>query len=112
MGVNVTKPRQTCIRWNVEPEAKLVVVVTWMSGEARRQNRQLAGRAVGPHLLGVFQKTEKEEECSDIKKREGSGGSKSQIPLEREAMAIERIERTGEDHRRDHKAGQNRIRMR
>jgi hypothetical protein len=33
--------------------------------------------------LGGLQKREKEEECSDIEKREGSGGSKSEKPIER-----------------------------
>jgi hypothetical protein len=36
-----------------------------------------------PLLLGGLQKTEKEDECSDIEKREGSGGSQSQVPIER-----------------------------
>jgi hypothetical protein len=36
--------------------------------------------------LGDLQKIEKEEECSDIEKREGSGGSKSQTPRERVAI--------------------------
>jgi hypothetical protein len=36
------------------------------------------------HLFGGLQKTELEEECSDIEKREESGGSKSQTPIEKE----------------------------
>jgi hypothetical protein len=64
-----------------------------------------------PHLLGGLQKREKEEECSDIEKREGLGHSKSQTPIER-AVAIERIERTGEALRRADKRGQNQIMMR
>jgi hypothetical protein len=37
-----------------------------------------------PHLLGGLQNIEnQEEECSDIEKREGPGGSKSQRPIER-----------------------------
>jgi hypothetical protein len=37
-----------------------------------------------PHLFGGLQKTGKEEECSDIEKREESGGSKSQTRIEKE----------------------------
>jgi hypothetical protein len=37
-----------------------------------------------PLLLGGLQKTEKEEECSDIEKREESGDSKSQTPIKKE----------------------------
>jgi hypothetical protein len=36
-----------------------------------------------PHLLGCLQKIEKEEECSDIEKREGLGHSKSETPIKR-----------------------------
>jgi hypothetical protein len=34
--------------------------------------------------LGGLQKIEKEEACSDIEKRAGSGDSKSQTPIDRE----------------------------
>jgi hypothetical protein len=61
--------------------------------------------------LGDVQKSEKEEECSDIEKREGSGDSKGQIPIEG-GVAIERIERTATDLRMAHEKGENRISMR
>jgi hypothetical protein len=35
------------------------------------------------HLFGSHQKIEKEEECSDIEKREEPGGSKSQTLIDR-----------------------------
>jgi hypothetical protein len=54
--------------------------------------------------LGRLQKIEKEEELSDIEKRDGSGGSKSQTSIERERVAIER---TAKDLRVAHKNGQN-----
>jgi hypothetical protein len=61
-----------------------------------------------PHLLGGLQSIEnQEEECSDIEKREGPGGSKSQTPIEREGVAIERIERRAKNFRIAHKKGQN-----
>jgi hypothetical protein len=78
MGVHITEPRQTYIQSNAESEAKPAVVVAWSGGEARRQKRRLEGKAVVPHVLGGLQKTEKEEECSDIEKREEPGDSKSQ----------------------------------
>jgi hypothetical protein len=62
--------------------------------------------------LRPLQKIEKEEECSDIEKREGFGGSKSQTPMAREALVIKRIERTAEDLGRTDKTGQNWISMR
>jgi hypothetical protein len=62
--------------------------------------------------LGVLQTIESEEECSDIEKREGSGDSKSQTFIDREGMAIERIEWTAEDLRMAHKNGQDWIWMR
>jgi hypothetical protein len=62
--------------------------------------------------LGGPQKIAKEEVCSDIEKREGSGDSTSQTPIDREGMAIERIERTAEDLRMARKNGQNWISMR
>jgi hypothetical protein len=66
-----------------------------------------------PHLLGGLQTIEnQEEECSDIEKREGSGCSKSQTPISRNGLTIERIERTAEDFRTSHKKRQNRISMR
>jgi hypothetical protein len=49
----------------------------------------------------VFQKTENEDECSDIEKREGSVGLMFQSPLEVDVPAIERIERRTDDLRRD-----------
>jgi hypothetical protein len=63
--------------------------------------------------LGGLQTDEEEdhEECSDIEKREESGGSKSEIPIER-GVAIERIERAAEDIRMANKKGQNKIPMR
>jgi hypothetical protein len=60
------------------------------------------------HLFGSLQNIEKEEECSDIEKREGSGSSKSQTPIEKEAVAIER---TADDLRRAQEKGQNWISM-
>jgi hypothetical protein len=63
-------------------------------------------------LLGGFQKNENEEEMWDIQKREGSGGSRSETPIEMEKVATEAMERTAEDLRRDHKKGQNWISMR
>jgi hypothetical protein len=60
-------------------------------------------------LVGL-QKIEREEECSDIEKREGSGSWKSQTPIERGGM--EGIERTAEDLRMAHKKGQNWISIR
>jgi hypothetical protein len=48
----------------------------------------------------------------DIQEREMSGDSKSETPIEMEAVAIERIERTAEGLRRDHKTGRNWIWMR
>jgi hypothetical protein len=65
-----------------------------------------------PHLFGGVQNIEKEEECTDTEKREGSGDSKSQTPIDREGMAIERIERTAEDLRMAHNNGQNWMSMR
>jgi hypothetical protein len=58
-----------------------------------------------PHVLGGLQKTEKDEEYSDIKKREGFGNLKSQTPLDREGVAIERIEWTDKYLRMAHKNG-------
>jgi hypothetical protein len=55
---------------------------------------------------------EKEKECSHLEKREGSGGSKSQAPREREGLATERIERIAEDLRMARKKGQNWISIR
>jgi hypothetical protein len=60
-----------------------------------------------PHPFGGLQNIEKEEECSHIEKREGSGDSKSQTPIDREGVAIERIERTAKDLRMAQQKGQN-----
>jgi hypothetical protein len=57
--------------------------------------------------LESLQKIEKEEELSDIEKREGSGGPESEAPIDREGVVIERIERTAKDLRIAHKQGQN-----
>jgi hypothetical protein len=62
--------------------------------------------------LGVGQKKENEEEMLDIQKRGGSRVSKSKTSIEIKAMAMETIQRTAEDLRRDHKKGQNWISMR
>jgi hypothetical protein len=62
--------------------------------------------------LGGFQTIENEQEWSDIQKREGPGGPKSQAAIEREGLAIERIERTTEDPDMAHKNGQNWISVR
>jgi hypothetical protein len=67
----------------------------------------LKGKAVGPHLLGGFQKIENEEELSEIEKRDGSGSSKSQTLIERDELAIERIEKAAKDLCMAHKKGQN-----
>jgi hypothetical protein len=63
-------------------------------------------------LSGGVQNIEKEEECSDIEKRERSGGSKNEKLMEMEALAIERIERTAKGLRMAHKKGQDWISMR
>jgi hypothetical protein len=55
---------------------------------------------------------EKENECSHLEKREGSGGSKSQAPIEKEGVATARMERTAEDLRMARKKGQNWISIR
>jgi hypothetical protein len=47
----------------------------------------------------------------DIQEREMSGDSKSETPIEMEAVAIETIKRIAEDPRRDHKMGRNWIWM-
>jgi hypothetical protein len=65
-----------------------------------------------PHLFGGPQDIEKEEERSHIENKEGSGDSKSQTPIDREGVAIERIERTAKDLRMAHKKGQGWIWMR
>jgi 3-keto-L-gulonate-6-phosphate decarboxylase len=64
-----------------------------------------------PYLLGDVQKSEKEEECSDIEKMEGSGDSKGQIPIEG-GVAIETIKRIATDLRMAQEKGQNWISMR
>jgi hypothetical protein len=112
MRVNITEPRQTTIPSNVEREAKPVVAVVPRDGEARKQKGRLGGRTASRNLLGVVQKNENEEEMLDNQKRERYGGSKSETPIEMEAMAIETIERMAEDVRRDHRMGHNRIWMR
>jgi hypothetical protein len=68
--------------------------------EAIRQKGRFGGRTVGRDLLGVVQKNEKEDEMLAIQKREGSGGSNSQRPIEMKAVAIER---TAKDLRMTHK---------
>jgi hypothetical protein len=52
--------------------------------------------------LGDLQKIEKDEECSDIDNREGSGGWKGEKPIEKERVAIDRIEMRVNDLRRAH----------
>jgi hypothetical protein len=42
--------------------------------------------------LGVIEKKEDEEEVLDIQKREGSGGSNSQTPIEIKAVANHRTD--------------------
>jgi hypothetical protein len=53
--------------------------------------------------LGALQNTQNEEESSDLEKMEGFGCWKSQMPFEREAKAMERIERTASSLRKAHK---------
>jgi hypothetical protein len=106
MRANITEPRQASIPSNVEPEAKPVIVVVSRGGEATRQKRRLRLRKVRRDLLGRLQKSENEEQMLDIQKREGSGDSKSQTPIEAKAVAIETIERTADDLLSDHKTGQ------
>jgi hypothetical protein len=112
MRVNVTEPRQTSIPSNVEPEGKPAVGVVSYGGESRRQKQRLGGRTAGRDFLGVFQKKENEKEMLDIQKREGSGGSTSETPIDMQAAAIETMDRTAEDLRRNHKKGQNWVSMR
>jgi hypothetical protein len=124
MGVNNTEPRQRYIQLNAEAERKRVVAVIWSGGEAIRQKAESSCQKsevrrgewseerLIAHLFGSLQKIEKEEECSDIEMGEKPGGSKSQILIEREGVAIERIEMTLEDLHRAHKTGQNWIPMR
>jgi hypothetical protein len=69
-----------------------VVVVVSRNGEARREKQRLGGRMAGRGSFGVVQRNEKEGEMLDIQKREGSGGSKRETPLEMEAVAKERME--------------------
>jgi hypothetical protein len=66
----------------------------------------------GESGLEGLQNIEKEEESSKSKKTEGSGGWKSQTPIEREGAVIERIERTAEDLGMAEETGQNWISMR
>jgi hypothetical protein len=49
--------------------------------------------------LGEIQKIEKEYECFDSEKREESECPRLQSPLEVAVLAMERVEKTGEDHR-------------
>jgi hypothetical protein len=44
---------------------------------------------------------------SDIQKREGSGGSKSQTPIERKVVAVEAMEKTPEGLHKARETGQN-----
>jgi hypothetical protein len=62
--------------------------------------------------LRVVQKNENEEEMLEIQKREGSGGWKSEKPIEMKVVAIETIERTAEDLCLAHKTGESWIWMR
>jgi hypothetical protein len=62
--------------------------------------------------LGSLQKTENEGERSDIEKTEEPGRSKSQTPIKREGVAIERTERTAKNLRMAHKKGPDWIAMR
>jgi hypothetical protein len=59
-----------------------------------------------------FRKKENEEGMSNMQKTDGCGGLKSETPIEMETVAIETMERTVGDLRRDHKKGQNWISMR
>jgi hypothetical protein len=61
--------------------------------------------------LGGVQNIEREEECSDIEKREVPDDSKSWTPIERGAV-IERTERIAKDLRMAHKKRQNWISVR
>jgi hypothetical protein len=61
--------------------------------------------------LGGLHNIDNQENLSDIEKREGSGGSKSQTPVEKEEVVIERIEKTVEGLRIVHNKGQNWISM-
>jgi hypothetical protein len=97
MRVNTTERRQASIPSNGEEEAKPVVVVVSRGGEARRQKGRLGG----------VQTKENEEEMLDIQEKEMSGNPKSERPIEMEAVAIERIERTVEGFHRNHKTGRN-----
>jgi hypothetical protein len=88
-----------------------VVIMVSRAIEARRQKRRSGGRKVGQDLLGVVRKKGNEEEMLDIQKREQSGGSKSETPIEKKA-AIETMERTAKDLCIVHKKGQDWISMR
>jgi hypothetical protein len=82
---------------------------------ARRSQKvkgRLGERMAGRDLLGVLQNKENEERMLDIQKRKGSGGSKSETPIEMKAVAIETIERRAKGVRSGHKKGQNWIWMR
>jgi hypothetical protein len=68
----------------------------------------LGGRKVGRDLLGVVHNNENEEEMLYIQKREGSSDSKSETPIEMEAVAIEAIEGTAKDLRMYHKMDRTR----
>jgi hypothetical protein len=81
--VNVTEPRQTYIRSNTDLEEKLAVVGLWRAEKPEGRRGGWKEERLVPHLLGGLQNIEKEEECSDIGKKEGSGDSKSQTPIER-----------------------------
>jgi hypothetical protein len=54
----------------------------------------------------------RKKEMLDIQKMEGSGGSKSEAPIEMEAAAIETMDGTAEDLRRNDKKRQNWVSMR
>jgi hypothetical protein len=53
----------------------------------------------------VIQKTESEDECFDIEKREGSEGPKFQSHIEVEVLAMKRMEETAEDLHREARTG-------
>jgi hypothetical protein len=63
--------------------------------EVRRSHKAEGGNWKGQrscqYLRGAPQIIEKEEEISDIEKKEGSGSSKSQTSIERDGAVIERI---------------------
>jgi hypothetical protein len=65
----------------------------WFGGADRPESRKgdWEEERLVPHLSGGPKRIEKDEDCSDIETREGPGDSKSQKPVEREDVTIERI---------------------